>query len=867
MIKSRYISYIFIFVALLFHSLAFAQDLPKMPVDKAVVSGVLPNGISYYVVANSDTKGMADFALVQKSGSTFTDKIQTSEISERLMSCLPELDSLSPRKFFIRNGVVPKNGRFISTKNGAAIFRFRNVVVTEKSSVLDSTLLILMGMVRSAREQEDDFARSCYAPSQSAIIVSGDVKSDQIVEKIKMLSYMIPSQASVTRGEYQWEDKQPVFKVVPADKKTSEIKVSWTMPATPKAYTGTIQPAVHSMLINELGYIASVRIRQALKSKGVALAEVKYGHNPSSSTGSDEMFWMSATVSSKATMTAVSVMSEVFSSLSREGISFAEQKYAHNHFMRQMFNKARSYVRKDSEYVDVCVNAFLTGAAVIQQSQLYDFYSSKDVCDTVEVNMLDRMASAMMSVDKNLEVVCDAAGQMSVDSLKNAFVSSWANAGAVSPVDFVQVSDTLKKVVISAKKLPVNSQRKEYLSGGHLWTFGNGIRVAYKRMETGGKMYWAWGLNGGYGSIRNLNKGEGAFVGDMLKLTKVAGMPWEDYMLYLEEQEIYLDARVGLHTTIISGSSNDYELPALMRALKAIMTEREIDAASYPEYMRTEWLRQDRTAGNSRVVIDSLMCPGYKYSSIKTQGVLSEGLLSKSEELFANLFAKANDGVLVLVGDVEESLLRKQLREYLGDFSTSKYIPPRPLISYQPTSGSMTHVAEGERNAVYIALSIPMPVTLRNHAVSEIAGMLLNNYISSSLVGSGMYAKVFWDTRITPHERYSVMVVLEEVQGMNIEGAEKEALSRVYKILSPEGVEKVADSQLDACKQWLKNNHALQMKSPQYWVNAMMLRYLEGKDLTTGYDKEIDAVTTDMVKSLLVSLNDASKVEYIIRNK
>ena len=102
---------------------------------------------------------------------------------------------------------------------------------------------------------------------------------------------------------------------------------------------------------------------------------------------------------------------------------------------------------------------------------------------------------------------------------------------------------------------------------------------------------------------------------------------------------------------------------------------------------------------------------------------------------------------------------------------------------------------------------------------------------------------------------------------MNIEGAEKESLSRVYKILSPEGVEKVADSQLDACKQWLKNNHALQMKSPQYWVNAMMLRYLEGKDLTSGYDKEIDAVTTDMVKSLLVSLNDASKVEYIIRKK
>ena len=116
MTYSRFIIHIFVVAALLFNLSAFAHDLPKMPVDKAVVSGALPNGIKYYVVANSDTKGMADFALVQKSGSALTEKIQTSEISERLMTCLPDLDSLSPRKFFIRNGVMPKDGRFVSSK-------------------------------------------------------------------------------------------------------------------------------------------------------------------------------------------------------------------------------------------------------------------------------------------------------------------------------------------------------------------------------------------------------------------------------------------------------------------------------------------------------------------------------------------------------------------------------------------------------------------------------------------------------------------------------------------------------------------------------------------------------------------------------
>ena len=45
-----------------------AADLPKMANDKAVTKGKLPNGMSYYIVANPSVKGMADFALVQKTG-------------------------------------------------------------------------------------------------------------------------------------------------------------------------------------------------------------------------------------------------------------------------------------------------------------------------------------------------------------------------------------------------------------------------------------------------------------------------------------------------------------------------------------------------------------------------------------------------------------------------------------------------------------------------------------------------------------------------------------------------------------------------------------------------------------------------------
>ena len=75
----------------------------------------------------------------------------------------------------------------------------------------------------------------------------------------------------------------------------------------------------------------------------------------------------------------------------------------------------------------------------------------------------------------------------------------------------------------------------------------------------------------------------------------------------------------------------------------------------------------------------------------------------------------------------------------------------------------------------------------------------------------------------------------------------------------------VTDVVVKAYKEWLKNDITYRMKSPQYWVNAISMRQIEGKDFSTDYKARVDAVTRDKVKQIITSLNNASKVEYIIR--
>lgn len=847
--ENRYIPYITALVLSFFSAFATAQSLPEMPADPMIEYGVLPNGTNYYVIANGDTKGMADFALVQKSG---------KDASVDLLASLPDLGNMSPRKFFSENGVVPREGRFVERRDGAAVYRFGEVMISGKPVLLDSTLLVIMGIIEAGQEHS--------APSESAVIVSGDIKPAEVVEKMRLLSYMVPAGCAGSSEEYVWKDADAVFSVHPSEDAISVVSVSWRLPRTPEELAGTIQPAVHAKLMDELGRIAAGRVRHEFGKRDIPFTGLSFRHVSSAETSSDEEFSISLATGQAHVGSAVSAMSEALSSIRAKGVSVEEQSRSKVRFIHGLFDKARRPVRSDAANVELCINAFLNKATPVTDAWRYGFHLSKAVNDTVEALALSKMAAAVMSVDKNVSVHVHTSSNMSVDSLKNGFLSAWNASSGSDAAEVMPVSDTLKNLT-PGQKSSVSLFWKEHLSGGTLWKFDNGIRVAYKRMDTGGRFYWACGLSGGYGGIRDLAAGEGAFVTDMLKLSKVAGMPWEDFISFLESRDIYLDASVGLFNTIIRGSAPTYEMPLLMRALRAVANEREFDREAFSRYLRNEWLSLEMTAGSSRRVVDSLMCPGYRYSKIKTSGKLSDALPAKAEALFDEIFSKMNDGILVIVGDKDESLVRKELMGYMGGFATRKRIPARPSVSYQPISGAMTHIAEGHRNAVYLAMSVPMPLTIDNYAVAEVAGMMLKKKLSSALVGSGMYAKVYCDTKIAPHERFNVMVVLEEVPGAAVQDAEEGARKLVREAFGSEVLSDMTDAQVDACKKWLKHNHSVRSKGPDYWVDAILLRYLDGKDFTTGYDKRIDAVSVEDVRALLASLYEAGKVEYIIRKK
>ena len=231
-----------------------------------------------------------------------------------------------------------------------------------------------------------------------------------------------------------------------------------------------------------------------------------------------------------------------------------------------------------------------------------------------------------------------------------------------------------------------------------------------------------------------------------------------------------------------------------------------------------------------------------------------------------------NDGMLILVGNIDEKKLKTALLTYTAGFKTDDRTFSRPSVNYQPTSGTVTHMVAGDVNSMDIVMSVPMALTADNYYVATIASLALKNELTRAVSRTGMSLRLKHSCRKDPQERFSLMVSLSEasIDGFAPGTAVSDplvALNAVRGALADPKSLDISSAELAAYKALVKKDIAERKKNPEYWLHAISMRYLDGKDFTTNCDAKIDAVTVDKVKSLLVSLINGTKVEYIISRK
>lgn len=847
-----------------------AQAIKVLPDDPAIKTAVLPNGLKCYIVTNPTLKGIADFALVQNVGTMSGSRMsrgQLVEMSREGLASQMRLLAPSVQDFFTSLGAVPGREGFVNIVDDATVYHFRNVNISAKTAALDSCLLVLTGIVEKAAQVESDSSSRWFTPSDHAIIISGDVDAAKTLDKLRMLSYMLRSAEPVVRRGYVWNNVDQANVSVLEEKSSclSAVTATWRLPRTPRERMNSVQPLVVEKYMRSLALISRDRIERLLKSRSIPYAEVNARYVLPENHLDDESFSITVKVESSQMLPAIRAIAAVTSSLVSGKIEAMELKDAVLKYFEERLDGETAL--NNANYVRRCVSAFLYNESLTSTADQNKFMMTRAMSEDKELSVFRSIASSSLSGQSNLSLECRTSATLSEEEAYEAFRQAWSGPFAMS------YEWGTPSLATSQRKIKVSSNKKEYLTGGSIWTMANGLRVIVKKTDAKDVVNWSLILNGGYGNIPNVESGEALYFSEYLDMCRIGGVSADVFRNAVRRRGMSFDMSVSHSSTILKGRVPDDALDYLVRILMTVMNDSKPDMEAFEYRRECEELRLKSIGGTleERVALmDSLLCSGYKYSARKAG--LSPDFMRKGWSFFEELSGRMDTGVLLLVGDVDESTLKDALVMFSEGFKVSARHPSRPVVSYQPISGTVNVIRPGEENSVDMVLSAPLSLTTQNYYTSEIVMLCLRRVLSQVVTEKGMHLRLNHKCSYYPHERVSLMLSLREA---SVDGfatgvshdEPMEALTAVRGLLKDLTAIDMTDAELASYKALLKQRIKRRSADPSFWQQMVELRYVEGKDFYTGYEAKIDAITRNDVRNLLMHLSEGSRVEYVIERE
>ena len=839
-----------------------AQSLPSLPAASGVVTGTLPNGITYYLVSNPSVKGHADMALVQKGP-------VREEVAKAALSELPHFQSGKPYQFLAKLGVGYDNFGYIRSTEASTTYFFHDVPVS-KAAVRDTALLLLF-----------DISETC--PYEQAIIVSGDLDKAVVRERMTVFSMMVTQRERVPEPPaYEWTPSEgPVVRFIqasPQDEAT--LTVRYSSPRTPREAMNTAQPLVTELFAEELGVIVQDRLERAFRDARIPLARTLSQYRGSADGPGAERYSFSVTTGKDDLLKATEAAGAVLGELDAHGASLQEFQDARDRFLSSMvpFSSAPS----NSDWVQKCESAFLYGSNLADPSYVRDFFSSRNIASQRELELFNDFVSALLDPERAVTLRYEApADSLAAGPLKAAFAAGWASASAGAPAHGPVVSqkDTLG-LFTTKQKSKLKQTVAEPMTGGELWTFANGMRVIFKR-STAVKGSFSYGflLNGGYADVPGLAQGEGGFIADMLTLNDIGGLPGSSFAKMLEANGIEFTPSVSLTDFRITGRAPSRKFQLLMKSLLTLAHDRSVNKDAYEYYRSGERLRlsmERKQHAGIDAVVDSIMCPGFRHTPGKLLSGLSDDLPERAASYFSDVFSRCNDGVLVLVGDLDPYMLKKFLPRFMGGFVVGGRPSARPQVEFPFRSGWSTYTVDAEGSGVgtgepciTVAESALVPFTMERYLSFKVAVMELRKHLAGALAETGMYAEVSDDLDLFPAERVTVRIVCRPAaesglpadvvaeDPLRVLGVMRSALAE-FSAAGPSAAS-VADS-----KATLLSAAEAQLTDPSCLVDAALMRYSAGKDFVTGLKNKASAVTPASVKEVLSAMDSGAKVEFVV---
>jgi len=842
-----------------------AQDLPLFPPDGAYVRGVLPDGIGFCLITNPSTKGVADFALLQRVCQT-----QGKEFAREVLTSTPRFGKRSLQSQVCDNGAGFAEEGLIKTDDDYVLIRFRDVAVAKGEPVVDSLLLAFCDIIDQSIQRDG----SVYGTNNQTIIIAGDIDQGSILNKLKALSLMIPPHTAPVAAikPYVWASSGASCEV---ENGGDVARLSFTYRTSrPDAQVmGTVVPAMNDRMDDILSLIVRDRLQCAFAEANVPVAGISADHNEYRNQRGDRTFNVSFAVWPDNFDEALSIVASVLSGLDSEGSSTEEFSIARKEVDLQMTLDAVNPM-ENGDKVETYLGNLFCGTDLSTPAARAAFFNGKKMDDASQVKLFNSYVTSLFDPAANLNMVCSGCPD-DVDNI--SVLVSFANAWTKPHKEFkrANLADTLGFPKPVGKKIKAQKTVTDVVTGSTVWTFDNGIRVAHKKMTTGGVCYYTLALPGGASEAADARKGEAAYYSDLMSLSKVGIHSGREFREILAYEDITMNCDVNIARTAISGAAPASNLGMLMKSLLTFSKYRENETEGLKYYLECEKLARKAETGTQAyraAVTETKLHPDFDYSLFKTEEGLSEEMYTRAGKIIDACFTRVNRGILMLVSDRTDEDVFNQISAYISQFSVTDAMFTRKKVPFQTVSGSSMLEIPGREDGIEIASVSSMTLTTPNLVASYMAGLVLEDALKVAFKGTNWRAKAYCGFRAYPQEQIymNLIVMPADPTGLSTKTEVKDvysALTIVRSTLDALAAGPVPENKMAVYRAVLQSKMTQIQALPDYWLTVGEKMFLESKDYNTDIAGKAAGVPAATIQEIFAGFAKSGRLEFIIKEK
>ncbi|MBD5306977.1 MAG: insulinase family protein [Bacteroides sp.] len=723
-------------VGAFFGATAQMPQLTPLPLNEDVKTGVLPNGLTYYVLHNAEPKERANFYIAQKVGSTLEEESQLG-LAHFLEHMAFNGSTNYPGKSML-NYLQSKGLRFGSDINAytsfdETVYRINNVPTTDRP-LMDSVLLVLRdwsdgialeeaeieaerGVINEEWRQTQDVYRrqyetvlpqifqeyqyqqmpigkmevvlnfapdvlrayyeKWYRPDQQGIIVVGDFDAAEMEQKvIKLFSTVEMPENAAPRVYPEVSDNQDPLYAVFSDKEFPypSVRVCFKEDVTPREIRNTVEIYANEYFVKPLIVnMVNERLSEATHDPNCAFAHAGVGFGPYMVAKTKDMFTINIIGKESLEEAYQQALGIVVEAL-KGGFTDSELERAKKAMLASYERNANEKDKFDSDAYGTELKDYFIDNVPAPGADI-EYQLAQGILPNITVEMINMSTPPILTEENEVFIVSVPEGYPV--PTKEFLVSTLREDMAKTYTAREEEKLTEPLIAKLPKKGKITSEKYNEKYDATELMLSNGVKVIVKKTDFKADEINIYAYRkGGLSCYPTSEAVNLQFSGEAFDCSNVGPYDPAKLRKYLAGKKVSLSYVMGNYFESLVATTTVKDLPDQMELLYAELTQTTPNQQNFDatlSQIRTNMKNQDK---NPQWIFSSNVLKTL-YGDNPMQNALTLSSLDqldylKSRAIATNSFANAADYNYIFVGNVDVETLKPLLEQYVASLPSKK---------------------------------------------------------------------------------------------------------------------------------------------------------------------------------------------------